>query len=101
MPENRGPQVAGVAGFFVALTTIVVCLRCYCRIAIVKNFGLDDYLSVLAQVSMPSWDHIRNLALTPLDSLHLLLHICHYGCSLWDGSTCGGYSTTYEYPDWS
>jgi hypothetical protein len=54
MPENRGPQVAGVAGFFVALTTIFVGLRCYCRISIVKNFGLDDYLSLLAQVSKPS-----------------------------------------------
>lgn len=100
MPDNRGPQVAGVAGFFVALTTIIVCLRCYCRIAIVKNFGLDDYLSVLAQVSMLSVYHNGNIELTPLDPLYLLLHICDYGCSLWDRSTCRGYSTSYEYPDW-
>jgi hypothetical protein len=52
MPENRGPEVAGVAGLFVSLSTILILMRIYCRVAIVKCFGWDDYLAVLAQVSI-------------------------------------------------
>lgn len=50
--ENRGPQVAGVAGFFVSLSTIFVFLRVYCRVVVVKAFGADDYLAVIAWVSL-------------------------------------------------
>jgi hypothetical protein len=53
MAENRGSEVAGVAIFFGILSTIFVAMRVYCRATIVKSFGLDDYLAVLAQVSLP------------------------------------------------
>lgn len=47
---DRGPQVAGVAASFLALCWIAIGLRCYCRLVIVKSFGIDDYLAVAAQV---------------------------------------------------
>jgi hypothetical protein len=56
MAENRGPQAAGAAGLFLALSWIFVPLRCYCRIAIVRAFGREDYLCVIAQVILSLLD---------------------------------------------
>lgn len=47
---GRGPQVDGVAGLFLVLTSIAIFLRCYCRILVVKSFGLDDWFAVVAWV---------------------------------------------------
>ncbi|KAH8794944.1 hypothetical protein BGZ57DRAFT_329909 [Hyaloscypha finlandica] len=47
---GRGPQVAGVAGLFLALSTITIMLRCYCRAFVVKSFGLDDWSALIAWV---------------------------------------------------
>lgn len=52
--ENRGPQVMGIASSFLALTTIAIALRCYCRALVAKCFGLDDWLAVAAWVSNPT-----------------------------------------------
>jgi hypothetical protein len=49
---NRGPQVNGVAGLFLALSTITILLRCYCRALVVKNFGLDDWSALVAWVRL-------------------------------------------------
>jgi len=51
MSDNRGSQVSGVSGLFLTLTWIFVSLRIYCRLVIVKYFGFDDFLAVVAQVS--------------------------------------------------
>lgn len=48
--DNRGPQVSGVASFFLALSTIVIILRAYCRVCVVKNFGYDDWFAIIAWV---------------------------------------------------
>jgi hypothetical protein len=37
---------------FIALSTIFVLLRCYCKLFVVKNFAADDYCSVLSLVSI-------------------------------------------------
>lgn len=47
---GRGPQVLGVAGLFLSLSTIAIALRCYCRAVVVKSFGLDDWSALLAWV---------------------------------------------------
>lgn len=47
---GRGPEVLGVAGMFLALSTISVGLRCYTRAVIVKSFGLDDWSAFVAWV---------------------------------------------------
>lgn len=54
MAENRRPQVMGIASCFLALSTIAVVLRCYCRVLVVKCFGSDDWLAVIAWVSLTS-----------------------------------------------
>lgn len=56
MAEDRGPQAAGTASLFLALSWIFVPLRCYCRIAIVRAFGHEDYLCVITQVIPPLLD---------------------------------------------
>ena len=45
---GRGPELLGTIGVFIALSTITVALRVYCRIVLVKNFGMDDYFAVIA-----------------------------------------------------
>jgi hypothetical protein len=49
--EDRSGEFTGVLGFFIAICTILVLLRCYCKLVIVKNFAADDYFSVLTLVS--------------------------------------------------
>lgn len=46
--RDRGHEMLGTVGLFVALSTITVAMRTYCRIALVKNFGLDDWLAVVS-----------------------------------------------------
>jgi hypothetical protein len=50
MPSNRAPEFEGVLILFLALCSIAFVLRCYCRIAIVKSFGLDDYFAGISMV---------------------------------------------------
>ncbi|KAH7237336.1 hypothetical protein B0J15DRAFT_570212 [Fusarium solani] len=49
--ENRGPQLTAVCATFITPTAIAVALRCYVRLRIVRNFGLDDWAMVGALVS--------------------------------------------------
>ena len=51
-PEDRGPQVAGVAIGFLTVAWIFVLLRCYVRGFMTKAFGADDWLAVLSLVSL-------------------------------------------------
>lgn len=45
---GRGPELLGTVGLFCALSTITIALRVYCRVALVKNFGWDDWFALLA-----------------------------------------------------
>lgn len=47
---GRGPELLGTVGLFVALSTLTIALRVYCRIVLVKNFGMDDWFAVLAWI---------------------------------------------------
>ncbi|KAL7785847.1 hypothetical protein V8C37DRAFT_393546 [Trichoderma ceciliae] len=49
--ENRGPELQGVAYALLVIALVSLLLRCYCRILIVKNFGGDDWMMVLAMIS--------------------------------------------------
>jgi hypothetical protein len=49
-PGGRGPEVLGVYGFFLVLTTIFVSMRLYCRLYIQKAFGWDDGFAAVAWV---------------------------------------------------
>lgn len=48
--ENRAPEVTGVATLFLILSTLTILARSYCRIFVVKGFGLDDWFAVIAWV---------------------------------------------------
>lgn len=49
-PAGHGLQVMGVYSFFLALTTVTIILRTYCRVFVLKNFALDDWLAITAWV---------------------------------------------------
>jgi hypothetical protein len=48
--DDRSGEFTGVLGFFIATCTLLVLLRVYCKLVIVKNFAADDYFSVLTLV---------------------------------------------------
>jgi hypothetical protein len=48
---NNAPAILAITGSFFAAATLVVILRCYVRIAMLRVFGVDDYVIVLATVS--------------------------------------------------
>ncbi|KAF1921648.1 hypothetical protein BDU57DRAFT_535286 [Ampelomyces quisqualis] len=49
--DDRSGDFVGVMIFFITLCTILVMLRCYCKLIIVKNVTADDYFSLLTLVS--------------------------------------------------
>lgn len=51
VPVGSVFEVLGVYGLFLALTTLAVGLRAYCRIRIPKAFGWDDWFATLSWVS--------------------------------------------------
>lgn len=50
--ENRGPELTAVCATFTTMAVIAVALRCYVRLRIIRNFGLDDWAMVGALVSV-------------------------------------------------
>lgn len=50
--ESRGPQIAAVTYTLVIVSTIATLLRVYCRAWVIKAFATDDWLAVIAQVSI-------------------------------------------------
>ncbi|EME40870.1 hypothetical protein DOTSEDRAFT_137132 [Dothistroma septosporum NZE10] len=47
-PAGRGPQVMGIYLLFLILSTVATALRVYCRAVVIRLFGWDDCLAVLA-----------------------------------------------------
>ena len=58
MEGNRAVQLAGVtiSGFLVSL--VVVCLRFWVRIKIVRKLGMDDWFALISFVSFIRWLHV-------------------------------------------
>lgn len=52
MAEDRSLEVRVVAAVFLALATVATALRCYVRLVIVKAFGWDDVIMLLALVRL-------------------------------------------------
>lgn len=48
--ETRATQVNAVAYTMVIMSSIAILLRVYCRAWVIKSFGIDDWLAVIAQV---------------------------------------------------
>lgn len=51
---NVAPRILTITGTFFAIAAMVVLLRCYVRIKMLKVFGGDDYVMLLAMVSVPA-----------------------------------------------
>lgn len=49
-PAGRGIEVLAVYSLFLALTTITIALRVYCRAHIQRAFGWDDYFALISWV---------------------------------------------------
>ncbi|KAH7406684.1 hypothetical protein DE146DRAFT_399776 [Phaeosphaeria sp. MPI-PUGE-AT-0046c] len=47
---TNAPQILGITGSFFTLAAIVVLLRCYVRVKLLKTFGADDCVMLLAMV---------------------------------------------------
>ncbi|TVY36805.1 hypothetical protein LOCC1_G005986 [Lachnellula occidentalis] len=45
-PQGRGPELIGVTGFLMALSSVTTLLRCYSRAVLVKSFGADDCFAI-------------------------------------------------------
>lgn len=74
MAESRGVDVIAVNAPLLALAWIACALRCYARIGLLKNFGLDDLFSVLALVRILALYVIAVLKEHLLSLLSLHLH---------------------------
>ncbi|KAK3201884.1 hypothetical protein GRF29_164g966336 [Pseudopithomyces chartarum] len=61
--DDRSAEFTAVLGFFIAITTVLVALRVYCKIFLVKSFAADDYFSVLTLVSFLVFCTTANLGL--------------------------------------
>jgi hypothetical protein len=83
VPGDRSLSARSVAASFGALAWFAVSLRLYVRLKLVKCFGWDDGLMVLALVSIPSINHLPNLADTDAGLLHRILCLYDYCKPLW------------------
>ena len=54
------------------LVWVTSSLRCYTRVFLVKNFWIDDWLSVLSLVSITELPPISHKLTAPADRLHSL-----------------------------
>lgn len=73
-PAGRGVEVFAVYLLFLALTTITVGLRVYCRAHIQKAFGTDDYFAVLAWVSHLQTEYYCRRAAIDMWKILFVLH---------------------------
>lgn len=62
-PAGRGPQIMAVYLFFLSICTVTTWLRVYCRAFVVKQFGIDDGLALVAWVST-----MRDLRIFTIDA---------------------------------
>lgn len=61
MNDSKAPHVLAVVGSFTGLAALSVILRTYVRARIVRRFGIDDYIILLALVHYIHILHLRFL----------------------------------------
>lgn len=50
---NRGPEILAICGSLVGIALATVILRIWVRAAMIKHLGWDDYVMMVAMVSVP------------------------------------------------
>ena len=48
--DDKGPKILAVLWTLTGLTTVIVIVRVYIRLKLLRNFGMDDYLIVISIV---------------------------------------------------
>ena len=96
----------GVYSFFLALTTVTVFLRTYCRVFVLNNFGLDDWLAVTAWVRYATYGIATIVIPLYADnySSDFFCHLCYFrynGYAPWHRSTRLGHPTTHGNSHWA
>lgn len=84
--ENLGPALLVVAWVFAGISLVVILVRTYVRLRIVKGFHLDDWLILLTFVRTTTEMAISQLTLLGLSSRRQ--HILHTIRSLGLRTTC-------------
>lgn len=51
MVDGKSETILITTAFFVAISFVTVCLRCFVRLRITRAFGWDDWVMVFAMVS--------------------------------------------------
>lgn len=62
MNYNNAPQILAITGSFFTAAALVVILRCYVRIKMLKVFGVDDYVMLVAMVSGHCYSIMRKFS---------------------------------------
>ena len=50
--DNKGPKILAVLWALTGLTFMIVLARIFIRVKMLRNFGIDDYLIVIAMVTL-------------------------------------------------
>lgn len=53
--EDGGPLLISIVSVFTAIGCILVCLRIYARLIIIRNIGLEDYCIMVSFVRLCTW----------------------------------------------
>lgn len=48
--QTKGPRILGVFWAFFSVSVVMVSLRFYIRVRVLRNIGLDDYIVLVAMV---------------------------------------------------
>lgn len=76
--EDRGPELRAVGIGFLAFAYISMALRSYVRVFLVKAFGLDDWMMLLALVSQAVFTGRHS---TDMSDDRSVIRFTIYGCS--------------------
>lgn len=84
---NRGGTLVGVCIVAIVITSIVVPLRFYVRVAVVKSVGWDDWMALVAAVSMAAHLTFHRQFINLLTGFRTFFPCGYdYGCEKWDRS---------------
>lgn len=81
MVNDRGESIIAVTSVFLGISLVAVSLRCYVRLRIVKAFGWDDRIMVLAMVC-PNYPYVSRRILTVKVAEYSILALRYYRCDL-------------------
>jgi hypothetical protein len=91
---DNSPQILAITGTFFAAAAIVVLLRCYVRIRVLRVFGIDDWVMLGAMVCFSLVPNYVPESKPPTDSMFSSVCVLRRASAFWswpphDGSLHG------------